>query len=104
MIYQLFYFFTKVSDVTLQDSEPHDAARKSSVPGEMAFKEALENSDLPFTFHDGVVPHICPSTDEPVWSVNIKRGILSAFQNNMARLDLDYETLEVYFCHIYSSC
>ena len=48
---------------------------------------------LPFTFHDGQVPHICPAPEDPVWSVNIKRGILSTIQNLMPRFDLDYESL-----------
>ena len=85
----------QVSDVTLQDSEPSDATRKSSVPGEAVFKEALEKFDLPFRFHDGQVSDICPSVDEPVWSANIKRGILSAFQNTMTRFDVDGQSLEV---------
>jgi hypothetical protein len=81
--------------VSLQDSELADETRKSTVPGEKAFKEALELFDLSFTFHDGVVPNICPSVDEPVWSVNIKRGILSSFQNTMPRFDLNHESLDV---------
>ncbi|XP_057368025.1 uncharacterized protein LOC130689027 [Daphnia carinata] len=84
----------RVQDVTLQDSDPSDATQKSTVPGEVAFKETLERSDLSFTFHDGGVPYICPSIDEPVWSVNIKRGILSSFQNTMARFDIDHESLD----------
>lgn len=48
---------------------------------------------LPFTFQDGQVPHICPAPEDPVWSVNIKRGILSTIQNLMPRFDLDYESL-----------
>jgi hypothetical protein len=72
-----------------------DETRKSTVPGENAFKEALERFDLSFTFHDGGVPYICPSVDEPVWSVNIKRGILSSFQNTMPRFDINHESLDV---------
>lgn len=85
----------KVSDVSLQDSEPLDASRKSPIPGETAFRKTLEASTTAFTFRDGLIPHLCPSSDEPAWSVNIKRGILSALQNTMPRFDLDHESFEV---------
>ena len=75
----------------MQDSEPTDASHKSSVPSEAAFQKTLMQNALPFTFHDGQVPHICPAPEDPVWSVNIKRGILSSIQNSMPRFDLDYE-------------
>ena len=96
MFVNVLKLYFKVKDVVLQDSEPSDATRRSSVPGESAFKETLEKYDLSFTFHDGAIPFICPPKDEPAWSVNIKRGILSAFQNTMPRFDLDHETLEVF--------
>lgn len=85
----------QVQDVILQDSDPSDATQKSTIPGEAAFKETLERSGLSFTFHDGGVPYICPSIDEPSWSINIKRGILSSFQNTMVRFDVDHESLDV---------
>lgn len=56
---------------------------------------------MPFTFDDGKIPNICPSADEPIWSVNIKRGILSAFQNTMPRFDLNHDSLEVYSYILY---
>lgn len=81
--------------MTLQDSEPSDITRRTPVPGEAIFKQAIEQHDMAFAFDDGKISDICPSPDEPAWIVNIKRGILSAFQNNMVRFDLDHQTVEV---------
>lgn len=92
-------FFAQVAEVSLQDSEPADATRRSTVPGEAVFKKSLEQHDLPFTFDDGLVSSICPSPEDPIWSVNIKRGILSAFQNTMPRFDLDYQRMDVSYSY-----
>ena len=86
---------TQMTDVSLQDSEPSDAMRKTVVSNEDMFKQAVEQHELAFTFNDGEILHICPSPDEPAWVVNVKRGILSSFQNTMARFDLDHRTVEV---------
>lgn len=40
----------------------------------------LERSSLRFAFDDGEVKAVCPHDTDPAWAVNIKRGILSAFQ------------------------
>lgn len=85
----------QVNDVSLQDSEPSDATRKTAVSSEAAFKQAVEQHEMAFTFDDGQVSHICPSPDEKAWVVNVKRGILSTLQNTMARFDLDLRTVEV---------
>lgn len=84
----------KMNDVSLQDSEPSDATRKTAVSSEAAFKQAVEQHEMAFTFDDGQVSHICPSPDEKAWVVNVKRGILSTLQNTMARFDLDLRTVE----------
>lgn len=47
-----------------------------------------------FSFHDGLIDEICPHTDEPNWVLNVKRGILSSFQNSMKRFDIDYKSWE----------
>ncbi|KAJ9583536.1 hypothetical protein L9F63_022121, partial [Diploptera punctata] len=56
----------------------HDADYKKS----SEFSKALEEHSLHFSFQDGTVDELCPSND-PVWVLNVKRGILSAFQNTM---------------------
>ena len=43
----------------------------------------LEKHSLRFSFQDGIVAEICPIAGEATWILNIKRGILSAFQNSM---------------------
>lgn len=63
-------------------------------PKSQQFSKDIEEMDLRFDFHDGLIDEICPSSDEPVWVVNFKRGIISAFQNSMSRFDLDHKTTE----------
>ncbi len=49
---------------------------------------------LRFAFHDGLIQEVCPNSDDPVWAINIKRGVLSSFQNTMMRFDIDHNTTE----------
>ncbi|XP_055591953.1 uncharacterized protein LOC129743787 [Uranotaenia lowii] len=56
--------------------------------------EELTRFELKFAFHDGLISEICHEADEPVWTLNMKRGILSSFQNSMPRFDIDYHTTE----------
>ncbi|XP_041126505.1 uncharacterized protein LOC121326918 isoform X4 [Polyodon spathula] len=53
-------------------------------PSQDRLRESLEKSPLQFSFQDGKIPEICPSVDEPTWVLNIKRGVLSVFQNSHA--------------------
>uniref|UniRef100_A0A914ZTX6 Vitellogenin n=2 Tax=Parascaris TaxID=6254 RepID=A0A914ZTX6_PARUN len=43
--------------------------------------QILERHQLRFGFDDGEVVGVCPSDGDPVWSVNLKRAILSTFQS-----------------------
>ncbi|XP_062546026.1 uncharacterized protein LOC134212310 [Armigeres subalbatus] len=63
-------------------------------PKSDAIAEDLTRFELKFAFHDGVVSEICHEEEEPVWTLNLKRGILSSFQNSMPRFDIDYHTTE----------
>ncbi|XP_058818906.1 uncharacterized protein LOC131681859 [Topomyia yanbarensis] len=56
--------------------------------------EELQRFELRFAFHDGLVSEICHEEEEPVWTLNLKRGILSSFQNSMPRFDIDFHTVE----------
>jgi hypothetical protein len=47
------------------------------------FAHALENYPTRFAFQDGVVESLCPVEGEEPWALNIKRGVLSMFQNSM---------------------
>ncbi|KAG1652941.1 Apolipophorin [Nymphon striatum] len=59
------------------------------------YQSTLSSYGLTFSFNDGSIEHICPSSEDPVWSVNIKRGILSAMQNNMRNLKTDDSLREI---------
>jgi len=59
------------------------------------FKANLERYALKFTFDDGLIHELCPDRREPVWVLNIKRGILSMLQNSMRRFDVDHRGDEV---------
>uniref|UniRef100_A0A182NT55 Vitellogenin domain-containing protein n=1 Tax=Anopheles dirus TaxID=7168 RepID=A0A182NT55_9DIPT len=63
-------------------------------PKSEVIAEELMRFELRFAFHDGTIGEICHEDDEPVWTLNLKRGILSALQNTMPRFDIDYETTE----------
>ena len=58
------------------------------------FGKDIEELEIRFDFHDGLIQEICPSNEESVWVMNFKRGILSAFQNTMSRFDLDHKSVE----------
>ncbi|XP_024879673.1 uncharacterized protein LOC112459670 [Temnothorax curvispinosus] len=59
------------------------------------FKANLERHALRFTFDDGLIHELCPDRREPVWALNIKRGVLSMLQNSMRRFDVDHRGDEV---------
>ncbi|CAH1773813.1 unnamed protein product [Owenia fusiformis] len=83
-----------LSDVTVEESDPRDLARRFRSEGEAALKEALESSALRFSFQDGQIAELCPEREESQMALNIKRGILSAFQNNMESLERDHSGSE----------
>jgi hypothetical protein len=49
----------------------------------------LEKFPLRFSFDDGAIQNICPQANEPTWSLNLKRAILSTFQNALEGQDND---------------
>ena len=80
----------------LRESVPHGGLEETEQ--QVEFQSALEKNALKFGFQDGVISNICPSLNEPVWVLNVKRGILSALQNSMNE-DSSYTYLyEV--CHL----
>ena len=48
-----------------------------------------------FSFQDGRVDELCPSDNEQTWALNIKRAIISAFQNSMDDFSHEQKTKEV---------
>ncbi|XP_012534919.2 uncharacterized protein LOC105835859 [Monomorium pharaonis] len=65
------------------------------------FKASLERHELRFTFDDGLIHELCPDRHEPIWALNIKRGVLSMLQNSMRRFDVDHRGDEV---DVHGSC
>jgi len=55
--------------------------------------QILQKHTTRFSFDDGELGEICPN-DEPTWAVNIKRAVLSAFQNAQAGRTDTVETYE----------
>nr|XP_018903254.1 PREDICTED: uncharacterized protein LOC109034507 [Bemisia tabaci] len=97
----------QINKVTINKSQKASSAEKDSPEsafGEKSeeesddlssqFEESLSQRKLRFHFHEGHVTELCADKDEPVWVLNIKRGILTAFQNTMKRLDLDSSIIE----------
>ena len=84
----------QLRDVKVQESDP-DSKNMRSAPESARAAAMLERQPLRFSFQDGVVEELCPSEDDELWALNVKRGILSAFQNSMSRLDSDQTVTEV---------
>lgn len=42
--------------------------------------QVLEESAVRFMFDTGKVAEVCSSSDDPVWATNIRKGVLSVFQ------------------------
>jgi hypothetical protein len=75
----------QLGNVQLADSELTNADDVRSVTRSEQFAAALQKNFLHFSFQDGTVDELCPG-DDPAWVLNVKRGILSAFQNTMQDL------------------
>nr|KAG5709527.1 hypothetical protein BaRGS_001577 [Batillaria attramentaria] len=60
---------------------------RSQSPRSSEFRRTLERSPLRFSFQDGVVAELCPDRQEDGWALNVKRGVLSALQNSMDKLE-----------------
>ncbi|XP_076235875.1 apolipoprotein lipid transfer particle [Calliopsis andreniformis] len=53
------------------------------------FKSNLQRFALRFAYDDGKIEELCPVKQEPIWALNLKRGVLSMLQNTMLRFDVD---------------
>lgn len=83
-----------LTDVVVKRSHEDNPARMV-FPGDMSrARRSLERQSLRFAFHDGLVADLCPDTDEDLWALNMKRGVLTSFQNSMRHLDREEHVLE----------
>ena len=80
--------------MTVKESDPNSQSMRTA-PESARAAALLERQPLRFSFQDGVVEELCPSAEDELWALNVKRGVLSAFQNSMSRLDSDQTVTEV---------
>ncbi|XP_046746375.1 uncharacterized protein LOC124411334 [Diprion similis] len=59
------------------------------------FVKSVEQYPLRFSFRDGQIPEVCPHPEEPAWVLNMKKGVLSMFQNTMKRFDVSHSSQEL---------
>lgn len=59
--------------------------------------KALSKHVLYFSFQNGRIETICPEEDEDQNILNVKKSILSAFQNSMPNFEKDAVIYEVWF-------
>lgn len=58
-------------------------------PSTTEFRRKLEASPLRFAFQDGKIENVCSESGEDERVLNVKRGVLSTFQNSMDQLEKD---------------
>ena len=78
----------------------HDPETSDKMATSSELKMLLEKNPLRVSYQDGNIEQICLSAPEPVEVVNIKRGILSVFQNTMDDISKSQtvsEVLTLYF-------
>jgi hypothetical protein len=76
----------RLSGVSLQDSNPSDYENRQHLRGIDQFTQVLQGKTMSFAYNDGRIESVCPQSDDEVWAANIRRGIISSFQNTMNRL------------------
>merc|ERR1712168_1426706 len=71
-----------------------DVSSEGSADAEK-FASEVSRKPLRFAFDDGKITHICAAEEEEEWVLNIKRGVLSNFQNTMRTLEIKEDGEEV---------
>ena len=59
-----------------------------------AFIEALQQNSINFGFDNGRVRDVCSTSEDPLWVTNLKKGILSAFQQSINSLQMSENVTE----------
>lgn len=81
-----------ISNSSFEENESIDDISESEPV--VLFYTSLSQYSLRFYFEDGNIKELCPHEEEASWVLNFKKGILSAFQNTMRRLDVDHHAVE----------
>ena len=76
----------------MMEHDPETSAMKVT---SSELKTLLERYPLRVSYQDGNIEHICLSGQDPTEILNIKRGILSVFQNNMDDISKSQTVSEV---------
>ena len=82
----------QLTGVTMTEHDP-ETSRKVETSKTLA--TLLEEYPLRVSYQDGNIEQICLSAPEPVQVLNIKRGILSVFQNSMDDISKSQTVSEV---------
>ncbi|GIY08699.1 apolipophorins [Caerostris darwini] len=77
----------QITDVTQQ----HGPIQETS----STFIDELKRNPMPFSWNDGKIEHVCPSPEDSNDVNNIKRAIISAFQNTMRSFEANLLEKEV---------
>ena len=59
-----------------------------------SFSSALEKNSMNFGFDNGRVKTVCSSNDDPLWVTNLKKGVLSAFQQSISSFHISENVTE----------
>ncbi|XP_075219817.1 apolipoprotein lipid transfer particle isoform X2 [Lycorma delicatula] len=85
-----------VKQATFADNDDNFSSENDGTSEDSSlFSNAVMEFPLRFYFDSGIVKEVCPHSNESSWVLNFKKGILSALQNSMKRLDMDHKDLEV---------
>ena len=84
----------QLSDVIVEEHDPETSTMKV-VSADL--KALLEKDPLGFSYQDGGIEQICLADNQDVKVLNIKRGILSMFQNKMDDITQGQTIKEVNF-------
>nr|UEK51615.1 MTTP-like protein 2 [Parasacculina yatsui] len=83
-----------MDDVRLESSAVVENEEVQKELNDEEFVALIQKHPLRYSYNDGSIGLVCPTSGDPTWSVNIKKAVVSALQNTMVRLDLDHEDVE----------
>ena len=88
----MFNINVQVTDVTLKEHDP-ETSKMEVTPTILG--KLLEKNPVRVSYQDGTIEELCLSAPELPEIINIKKGILSAFQISMTDINKDETTTVV---------